>query len=389
MTNAFKNIPMQVRLLFYALVSPNCLPPLLWGPPGTAKTSIMKQLAAHLGWVCEHIIVSDRAPEDIGGTPMVMEDRMMKRYPPDFIVALTDAVAAGSRGLLFVDEVTSAQAPQQAPLMRLFHEGRAGDVSLPLDRVRIAGAANPPDEAANGTELAAALANRCWHIKWPPFPADVFVNYLLTGENVITGLPPADEAFYERRAEMYGRAKAHVGSFLRVRPGLKNEDSSKAEGRDQGQFASDRAWGCVVEALATLYAFEDAEAVLAAVAGIVGEPVAIEFVAWLRDANLPDPEAMLAGTVVFKADPKRMDVTFAVLTALAVAATAKRTPKEFTTRWEKAWAILGDNMEQGKDIVVVAARILVKARPSAGVLKPVVQKLIAELAPVVSEAGLV
>ena len=51
-------------------------------------------------------------------------------------------------------------------MLRVVLERTVGDLRLPA-AVRVVAAANPPDEAADGWELAPPLANRLVHLDWP------------------------------------------------------------------------------------------------------------------------------------------------------------------------------------------------------------------------------
>ncbi|HWF72639.1 MAG TPA: AAA family ATPase, partial [Solirubrobacteraceae bacterium] len=47
------------------------VPVLLWGAPGTGKTSVITAMAAAAGWPCETVIASIREPSDFAGLPIV------------------------------------------------------------------------------------------------------------------------------------------------------------------------------------------------------------------------------------------------------------------------------------------------------------------------------
>jgi MoxR-like ATPase len=47
------------------------VPVLLWGAPGTGKTSVVRALADAAGWPCETVIASIREPADFAGLPVV------------------------------------------------------------------------------------------------------------------------------------------------------------------------------------------------------------------------------------------------------------------------------------------------------------------------------
>jgi len=380
--------PLQVRLLHYGietmfLAPKQALPPVIWGVPGCAKTAIMKEIAERGSYHLEHVTVSDRNPEDIGGTPMVTGE-FMRRYPPDFVWGAKAANERGQKAVIFVDEMTTAQPPQQAPLMRGFHECKWGDSQLDRGMTAVAGAANPPELAANGSELASALANRCFHISWPPFDTSVRTAWKLQGESVVDTLPRVDPELFQEKLKL---AQAHICAFLTARPSLKNSDPLKAAGQGYGQFASDRMWDAFEALYATCMCVKDEEAISGCAEGTLGGGIGLEFSAWLTDMDLPDPEDVLAGKAEIPADKARADRTFAALLALVAAATQQRPAKEYSQRWHKSWEQMDKVMHLGKDIIVVPGRVLSRNQPSGG-LKPEVQKIIAKLTGVVREAGM-
>ena len=71
------------------------------------------------------------------------------------------------------------------------------------------------------------------------------------------------------------------------------------------------------------------------VIGCVGDGVGLEFLTWLQELDLPDPEAALRDpeTVVF---PDRGDRLYAAVSAVASAVAADPTPD----RWLAGWRVL-------------------------------------------------
>ena len=140
------------------------LPVLLWGEPGIGKTAALTQLAAALDLPLTTVIASVHEPSDFSGLPVVGDDpaeQGVPMAPPDWAVRL---VRAG-RGLLFLDELSTAPPAVQAALLRLVLERRVGALRLPPG-VRIVAAANPRSSAADGWELSPPLANRFVHLQW-------------------------------------------------------------------------------------------------------------------------------------------------------------------------------------------------------------------------------
>ncbi|MGX1254266.1 hypothetical protein RKD48_006777 [Streptomyces ambofaciens] len=140
------------------------LPVLLWGEPGIGKTAALTQLAGALDLPLTTVIASVHEPSDFSGLPVVGDDpaeQGVPMAPPDWAVRL---VRAG-RGLLFLDELSTAPPAVQAALLRLVLERRIGALRLPPG-VRIVAAANPRSSAADGWELSPPLANRFVHLQW-------------------------------------------------------------------------------------------------------------------------------------------------------------------------------------------------------------------------------
>ena len=140
------------------------LPVLLWGEPGIGKTAALHQLAEALDLPLTTVIASVHEPSDFAGLPVVGDDpatQGIPMAPPDWAVRL----ARTGRGLLFLDELSTAPPAVQAALLRLVLERRLGALRLPPG-VRIVAAANPRSSSADGWELSAPLANRFVHLQW-------------------------------------------------------------------------------------------------------------------------------------------------------------------------------------------------------------------------------
>ncbi|MCA1691351.1 MAG: AAA family ATPase, partial [Actinobacteria bacterium] len=73
------------------------VPALLWGAPGTGKTSVVRALADALGWPCETVIAAIREPSDFSGLPVVSAGDV-RMAPPRWAQRL----AAAGHGLLFL-----------------------------------------------------------------------------------------------------------------------------------------------------------------------------------------------------------------------------------------------------------------------------------------------
>src|SRR5919202_4675450 len=79
------------------------VPVLLWGGPGTGKSSAVRDLATTMGWLCEVVIASIREPSDFAGLPVVA-DGTVRFAPPRWAQRLGSA----GRGVLFLGGVFTA-----------------------------------------------------------------------------------------------------------------------------------------------------------------------------------------------------------------------------------------------------------------------------------------
>ncbi len=327
------------------------LPVLLWGEPGIGKTAALTQLADSLDLPLTTVIASVHEPSDFSGLPIVGDDPAVQGVPmapPQWAVQL---VRAG-RGLLFLDELSTATPAVQAALLRVVLERQVGALQLPSG-VRIVAAANPRASAADGWELSPPLANRFVHLHWTHDPEVVVRG--LGGVWPRAELPRLEE---RRLPDAVALARRAVCGFLKARPTLIHRLPS-SEARRGGAWPSPRSW----EAALTLLAFGTAASVsrdvlALLVRGAVGDGAGLELLAHLDRMDLPDPETLLADPAA--ADlPERGDLRQAALEAV-VAAVGARPQRE---RWEAGWAVLAGALETGApDLLVGPATALAALR---------------------------
>ncbi len=345
------------------------IPVLAWGPPGTGKTATITALAAALGLHCECVIASIREPADFGGLPVIREDGVFLHAP-----AWARRLAQAGKGILFLDEISTAPPAVQAALLRVVLDRVVGDLELPPG-VSVVAAANPPEQAAGGWDLSAPLANRFCHLAWA-LDAQAWVDGMLRGWPA-----PAAPRLPDGWEVVIPASRALVASFIRHRPHLLLQvpESEDQAGR---AWPSPRSWDMAARLLAAADAAaagDDVSALL--VAGCVGEGAGLEFLAWRKALDLPDPEAVLAAPEAFQV-PGRGDQAFAVLTSV-VSATVSNLTKD---RWLAAWRVLARAAEQGaKDIAACAAKALAAARKAS---LPLPQRELEQFVPLLKGAGL-
>ncbi|MFF4505829.1 AAA family ATPase [Streptomyces sp. NPDC001401] len=340
------------------------LPVLLWGEPGIGKTAALTQLATALDLPLTTVIASVHEPSDFSGLPVVGDDpaeQGVPMAPPDWAVRL---VRAG-RGLLFLDELSTAPPAVQAALLRLVLERRIGALQLPPG-VRIVAAANPRSSAADGWELSPPLANRFVHLQWT-HDHEVVVRGL-GGTWPRATLPRLSP---EKLSEAVDFARRAVCGLLSARPKLVHQLPGN-EMRRGGAWPSPRSWEMTLCLIAFATAAGSSRDVLSLlVRGTVGDGPGLELLASLDRLDLPDPEVLLADPAGAEL-PERGDLRQAVLDGV-VAAVRGRPEK---SRWDAAWALLVRALETGApDLVVVPATTLATLRREDWDVPAAIEKL--------------
>ncbi|MBO1416018.1 MoxR family ATPase [Streptomyces sp. FH025] len=327
------------------------LPVLLWGEPGIGKTAALNQLAEALDLPLTTVIASVHEPSDFSGLPIVGDDPAQQGVPlapPDWAVRLVHA----GRGLLFLDELSTAPPAVQAALLRLVLERRIGALQLPPG-VRIVAAANPRSSAADGWELSPPLANRFVHLQWV-HDHEVVVRGL-GGVWPVACLPRLDPDALPSAVALARRA---VCELLTARPELVHRLPTN-ETRRGGAWPSPRSWDMTLRLIAFATAAGSSREVLSLlVRGTVGDGPGLELMASMDRMDLPDPEQLLAdpaGAVL----PERGDLRQVVLDG--VVAAVRNRPER--ARWDAAWALLARALEDGApDVLVVPATTLASLR---------------------------
>lgn len=354
-----------VREAVAVAVSAN-LPVILWGSPGTGKTSSVLALGESLGLPVEVVVGSIREPSDFAGLP-VLRDGHTWFAPPRW----AERLAATGSGLLFLDELTTAPPTVQAAMLRVVLERTVGDLVLPAD-VRIVAAANPPAEAADGWDLSAPLANRLIHLHWE-------VDATAIAEGFTHGFSVPELAHKEPPgADEIARSRALIGAFLRIRPELLLVVPASPDQAGRS-WPSPRTWELAAVALAACAAAGVDDAVQAQlVVGAVGEAAGFELLTWIRNLDLPDPATLLADPSVPL--PSRMDQLHALLGAVVAYVRADGTAQT----WQQAWTVVARVAGTAPDVAASAAKGLARCRP-AGTSLPTTML---DLVPILRAAGL-
>lgn len=275
------------------------IPTFLLSSPGQGKTSIVQGIARELALPCLTYILSIREAVDVSGLPKQIGEEFS--YLPNRELS---RLARHAHGVLFLDELTSAWPDVQAAALRIVEERYAGE--LYLGNISIVAAGNPPELAANGQRLAAALANRFLFLQWT-LNFDEWSEYVSgRGAGAVKIVPlPQD---WEENIPVWG---AYVAGFLRARPDF----FAPVPKAGELAFPSPRSWTRLAQACAAVDTARMGHDALSIVAnGAVGA-VGTEFITWLAKADLPPISELLDNPALLPADSLQAVLTIQAMIA--------------------------------------------------------------------------
>ncbi len=135
-------------------------PVMLWGPPGVGKSQMVAQIAVGHGVPVTDIRLSQMEPSDLRGIPFRVGEHVEWAVP----ALLPDAQRHGPRGILFLDEITSAPPAVSAAAYQLILDRRLGAYQVP-DGWAIFAAGNRQGDRGVTYTMPAPLANRFSHFE--------------------------------------------------------------------------------------------------------------------------------------------------------------------------------------------------------------------------------
>lgn len=368
------------------------LPILNWGAPGGGKTDIIHEVGDDHGFMTEVLSPGERGEGAFGVIPVPVTDAhgmvTITYPPPDW--ARRMMATRDQRGLVFIDELTTAPPLIQPALLGLIQAKRIGATQLP-GGVRVLGAANPPSQAASGWELPAPVANRLGHVQWSQPTVEAWTTWILgdqTEREPVRSASDLEDHVTAAWDGAYARAKGAVVSFLRTRPELLHKMPSIDSPLVSRAWPSHRSWANATRAIAGAQVHglteEDRDAL---VSGFVGDAAYGEFAAYSLRLDLPDPVALLEGRVKFVPDSSRIDVTFAVLSACSsVIMSTEPSAPSYDKRAGEFWKLLNAIGMDQIDIVIPAASAVIRS-PAARHKEAI--PVLGRVGPILRQVGIV
>jgi hypothetical protein len=256
-------------------------PVMLWGPPGVGKSDMVNQIGERHRVPVIDIRLSQMEPSDLRGIPYRSGDKVVWAPP----AILPDSAAHGPRGILFLDEITSAPPSVSAAAYQLILDRRLGEYRVPPGWAIFA-AGNRQGDRGVTYSMPAPLANRFSHFE------------------VETHLDDWVSWAYRRSVD------ERIIGFLRFRPELLFDFDPE---HNPVAFPSPRSWEFAHRALRK---FESSGSLLqGSLQACVGPAAGIEVTAFINSLEqMPDLDAIVRGEE--RSVPKEIDLQYAVAAAL-------------------------------------------------------------------------
>lgn len=295
---------------------PNCrygLKSCFWGPSGIGKSEQIKQGAEKVGLEARILVPGQRQPEDFSGVPV--SDGQGSLRLECILSAVRDLNEIG-RGIIFIDEASTAPPAVQGAMLTMINDGVVGDTVI-APGIRILLAANPPEMSAGGWGFEPPMANRLAHfyVKCPS--AEQWIGWLMTEgtEADVSPITRSEQKLIANWADSWSGVKGLLSGFIQSHPTMLHKQPPSEDPRSGYAWQSPRTWEFTGRAIATVRALEmkqELEEIFAK--ALVGSGAATEFMTYAANADLPHPKDVLLNG--WEIDPTRLDKIYAVCTSI-------------------------------------------------------------------------
>ena len=323
---------------------------------GVGKSSVIAQYAKKLKKKLLILIGSQHPAEDYSGLPYVEEGGKFFRHVP----------ATWARDMcehpctLFLDELTSVDGANRAPLLGVCAERKINGLRLHPETLIIA-ACNPPEFTPNGTPLEMSMNNRFYHHQWVHDKSAWDAGMTASdGEfecGWIPDLPKREE--WLPYVSTFGH---HIVAYTNQNSGtLDNPPESSSDDR---AFPTPRTWKYLRDALALAKCIGAPKRITAELCvGFVGDVAGRAFNEYLNTLDLMPVEQALDDPMLFKHKKDRVDLTIALMTGVCAAVRQQYTPERMTAALE----LFVDNIaKDSKELAFQHLRHLVEQKRPEG-----------------------
>lgn len=297
-------------------------PVLVRGGTGVGKSQTWEALAAALGRTFIPLLGSTHLPEDFSGYPTPNhKEGVVNMMPTSWVKKTRDGKA-----LVHVDEVTNVPSATQAGLLSVISERIVGDERMPASTI-IVGSCNPPELCPNAVPLSPAMRARFFHHDWV-VDYDHWFAGLRAGCQWTAPEFPIVPSHWEDFLPQFGSL---VEAFLRAAPDCREKLPTDDETMS---FPNPRTWTYLVRCFAAAAAcgYDQQDPMYKPLAlGCVGQAAGGEFLRYMRELDLANPEAFLSGEDTYEYVNKP-DHNVCLLTGLVKGLRDNTTPE----RWLNA-----------------------------------------------------
>lgn len=325
--------------------------PIAYGSPGTAKTAFCRSLANHTGRQFLQLILRQIMPEDVKGIPVPGK------------IEIGGVEHDGVRFLLNEDLLRARHEPTVLLLDEMNHAGHdvlgavQEMINDPPPKCWMFAAANPVEQSTSGVELAPPVINRMCKLEW-----ETPVNSIVAGwqsgffSHPEPNIPIVPENYLDDSGEFWGKTLAEF--HVRFRDLFDNSFPKDANLASEPwlSYRSFTNVGLLMCACDAVGANKSVRSKL--VRGCIGDGAANQFLQYVAELDLPDPEDLLTRPDSLKL-PVRFDITRTIIASVIGAVQSNSTP----ARWEQARDVLEVAFDQRPEAAMAAEGKLFKIKP--------------------------